>query len=95
MTVGVQWVGAPRAADASQAGYFRGLLADEREETVSDLALSRARLRGCMAGKHVVGLRAMARMRSDVRELETKRRELDRLIAALDRRFSARWSQRG
>jgi hypothetical protein len=48
-----------------------------------------------MAGKQVVGLRTMARMRSDVRELEAKRRELDRLIAALDRRFSALWSQQG
>jgi hypothetical protein len=48
-----------------------------------------------MAGEQVVGLRTMARMRSDVRELETKTRELDRLIAALDRRFSALWSQRG
>jgi hypothetical protein len=48
-----------------------------------------------MAGEQVVGLRAMARMRTDARELEAKRRELDRLIAALDRRFSALWSQRG
>jgi hypothetical protein len=48
-----------------------------------------------MAGEQVVGLRTMARMRSDVRELETKKRELDRLIAALDRRFSALWSQQG
>ena len=95
MTVGVQWVGATRAADASQAAYFRGLLADQREETMSELALSRARLRDCMAGEQVVGLRTMARMRSDVRELEVKRRELDRLIAALDRRFSALWLQRG
>jgi hypothetical protein len=95
VTVGVQWVGATRAADASQAAYFRGLLADQREETASDLACSRARLRDCMAGEQVVGLRAMARLRSDVRELEAKRRELDRLIAALDRRFSALWTQQG
>jgi hypothetical protein len=94
VTVGVQWVGATRAADASQAAYFRGLLADQREETVSDLERSRARLRECMEGEQV-GLRAMARMRFDVRELEAKKRELDRLIAALDRRFSARWSRRG
>jgi hypothetical protein len=93
VTVGVQWVGAMRAADASQAAYFRGLLADQRAETMGDLALSRARLRDCMAGEQVVGLRAMVRMRSDVRELEAKKRELDRLIAALDRRFSALWSR--
>jgi hypothetical protein len=95
VTVGVQWVGATRAADASQAAYFRGLLAAQREETMSELARSHARLRESMAGEQVVGLRAMARMRSDVRELEAKKRELDRLIAALDRRFSAIWSQQG
>jgi len=95
VSVGVQWVGATRAADASQAAYFRGLLADQREETLTDLARSRYRLRDGMAGGQVVGLRAMARMRSDVRELEAKKRELDRLIAALDRRFSALWSRQG
>jgi hypothetical protein len=93
--VGVQWVGATRAADASQAAYFRGLLADQREDTLSDLARSHGRLRECMAGGQIVGLRAMARMRSDVRELEAKKSELDRLIAGLDRRFAALWSRRG
>ncbi|MDT5210250.1 MAG: hypothetical protein QOF67_2665 [Mycobacterium sp.] len=34
-------------------------------------------------------------MRSDVRELEAKKSELDRLIAALDRRFAALWSRQG
>jgi prefoldin subunit 5 len=37
----------------------------------------------------------MARMRSEVRELAAKKRELDRLLAALDRRFSALWSRQG
>jgi hypothetical protein len=95
VTVGVQWVGATRAADASQAAYFRGVLADQREETMGELTRSHARLRDRMTGEQVVGLRAMARMRIDVRELEAKKRELDRLIAALDRRFSALWSQQG
>jgi hypothetical protein len=48
-----------------------------------------------MAGEQVVGLGTMARLRSDVRELEAKKTELDRLITALDRRFSALWSQQG
>ena len=95
MTIGVQWVGATLAADASQAVYFRGLLADQREETVSHLARSRTQLRECMAGEQVVGLRTMARTRSEVRELEAKKGELNRLIAALDRRFSALWSRQG
>jgi hypothetical protein len=37
----------------------------------------------------------MARLRTDVREFEAKKAELDRLIAALDRRFSALWSRQG
>ena len=96
MTVGVQWTDATQAADAAQASYFRGFLADEREHVVSeDLARSQAWLRECVDGEQVVGLRATARMRHEVRELEAKQRELTRLIAALDRRFSARWSREG
>ena len=95
MTVGVQWEGAARAADASQGAYFRGFLADEREQVADDLVRSRARLRDCVEGQQVVGLRAMARMRFEVRELEARKRELDRLIAALDRRFSRLWSRGG
>jgi hypothetical protein len=95
VTVGVQWVGATQAADASQAAYFRELLADNREQIADDLARSRARLRECVEGDQVVGLRAMARMRFEVRELEANKWELDRLIAALDRRFSAPWSRQG
>jgi len=84
-----------RAADASQAAYFRGLLTDQREDTVSALERSHARTRECVEGEQVVGLRAMARLRSEVRELDAQKRELDRLVAALDRRFSAQWSRQG
>jgi hypothetical protein len=45
-----------------------------------------------MDGQQMLGLRGMVRARFKVRELETRQRELDRLIAALDRRFSAMWS---
>jgi hypothetical protein len=95
VTVGVQWVRATLAGDASQAVYFRGFLVDQREQMVSHLARSRTQLRECMEGEQVVGLRTMARIRSEVRELEAKKSELDRLIAALDRRFSALWSRQG
>jgi hypothetical protein len=95
VTVGVQWTDATQAADAAQAAYFRGFLADEREHVSEDLARSQAWLRECVDGEQVVGLRATARMRHEVRELEAKQRELTRLIAALDRRFSARWSREG
>ena len=82
-------------ADASQAVYFRGLLVHQREQMVSHLARSRSQLRECTKGEQVVGLRTMARIRSEVRELEAKKSELDRLIAALDRRFSALWARQG
>jgi hypothetical protein len=95
VTVGVQWTDATQAADAAQASYFRGFLADEGEHVSADLARSQAWLRECVDGEQVVGLRAMARMRHEVRELEAKQRELTRLVAALDRRFSARWSREG
>jgi len=77
------------AADASQAAHFRGFLADERELVVGGLAPRRVRLRQCVDGEPVVGHRAMAWRRFEVRELETELRDLNRLIAPLDRRFSA------
>jgi hypothetical protein len=82
-------------ADASQAAYFRGFLADELAHVGVDLAHCRARLRDCMEREQVVGLRAMARARGVVRDLEAKERELKRMIAALDRRFSALWAREG
>jgi hypothetical protein len=86
---------ATRAADASQAAYFRGVLADEREQVADTLVRSRKRLRACVEGEKVIGLRAMARMRSDIRALEARHRELDRLIAGLDHRFSSLWALEG
>jgi hypothetical protein len=83
------------AADASQAAYFRGVLADEREQVADNLARSRARLRACAEREKVVGLRTMARLRADVRALEAGQRDLDRLITALDRRFSTLWVREG
>ena len=94
MTVGVQWTGA-QAADAAQAAYFRGFLADERDHLAIELERVRTRLRDVVEGDSVVGLRAMSRARFDVRDCETKHKELDQLIAALDRRFSAIWSCEG
>jgi hypothetical protein len=79
-------------ADVAQAVYFRAALADERETASTELAHARERLRLLAASNQVVGFRGMARARSRARELEQQMRELDRLISALDRRFSARWS---
>jgi hypothetical protein len=94
MTVEVRWADAMRAADASQAAYFRGTLADERQIVATGLVTAREQLRALTEGPQVVGFRGMARARSRVRDLEHQVRELDRLIAALDRRFAALWSHR-
>jgi hypothetical protein len=92
VSVEVQWTQTARAADASQAAYFRVTLADERETATTELDQARERLGVLTEGNQVVGLRGMTRARSTVRGLEAQARELDRLIAALDRRFAARWS---
>ena len=88
-------VGAARVAETSQAAYFRGVLSGERDQVAADLLRSRFQLRACVDGEKVVGLRAMARMRSEVRDLESQLCEVDRLIAALDRRFAAVWVLEG
>ncbi len=62
---------------------------------VGGLAQSRVRLWQCVDGAQVVGLRVMARRRFEVRELETELWDLNRLIAALDRPFSALWAREG
>jgi hypothetical protein len=92
VTVEVRWAEASRAADASQAAYFRAALADERLTVTAALGQAKTRLRDCVERqehREVVGLRAMARARLQVRVLEHQVRELDRMIAALDRRYSA------
>ncbi len=92
VTVEARWTQMAQAADASQAAYFRGTLADERQAVATDLAGARDRLDALREGKQIVGLRGMSRARFKVRELENDLRELNRLIGALDRRFAALWS---
>jgi exonuclease VII small subunit len=92
VSVEVRWTETARAADVSQASYFRATLADELGTASTELAQARERLRVLTEGNQVVGFRGMARARTRVRELELHVRKLDRLIAALDRRVAARWS---
>lgn len=92
MTVELRWANTARAADASQAAYFRGALADERQVIAADLVRARERLQALTQGHQVLGLRGMSRARFKVRELEGQLRELDRLMGALDRRFAALWA---
>jgi hypothetical protein len=95
VTVEVRWAEAARAADASQAAYFREALAGERRTVTQDLVHARHRLRACVDREEVVGLRGMARARFAARDLENRLREIDRMIGALDRRFAAMWSADG
>jgi hypothetical protein len=95
LVTGVKIIAGADAADASQAAYFRGVLADEREQVADNLARRRARLRACAEREKVVGFRTMARLRAEVRALETSHRDLDRLISALDRRFATLWAREG
>ena len=88
MTAEVQWAEA-RAADACQAAYFRDALVGERQVVADNLAEAHAQLRECLENEKVVGLGGVARSRFKVRVLEQQQRELDRMITALDRRFTA------
>ena len=89
-----RWTSAARAADASQAAYFWELLADERAEVLDILGKSRAILEKATRDD-VVKLRHLAPLRAEVSELDARRRELERMITALDRRYSASWAKEG
>ena len=91
MTVEVRWPPAD-AADASQAAYFLVALTEERQTVTAALGQAKTRLRACAERPEVVGLRAMAGARLQVRALEHQVHELDRMIAALDQRYSPAWS---
>jgi hypothetical protein len=82
---------ATRVADAMQAAYFRGRLADEREEVSAHAAKQRAEMASRLQADR---LSSMRRMQAQVRSLEAELRYLDGLIAKLDRRFAALWSAR-
>jgi hypothetical protein len=56
VSVEVRWTETARAADASQAAYFRGTLADERDTASTDLSQARERLRILTEGNQVVGV---------------------------------------
>ena len=83
------------AADASQAAYFRECLTDELEDVTQKLAVNRARLHARSLRGDKPGSRSMARLRAEIRELEARERDLNRLISALASRFSHVWPAAG
>jgi hypothetical protein len=76
-----------KAADMMQAGYFREFLLGERSVLAFDLAHHVKHLTRCMnTGKTGA---EMANVRRVIRKVETDIRAIDRMSAALDRRFPA------
>ena len=78
-----------QGSDSLQAAYFRGALADQRAVIAAHMARQTRKLQSMTA----VGANALAitRLRRQVRENEAEIRQLDRMIGAIDRRFSASW----
>jgi hypothetical protein len=79
------------AADAMQAAYFRGTLADEREQIAGHVAKHREEMARCLT---TGSMSAVPHLRSQVRTMEAELQYLDELIAGLDARFAALWATR-
>lgn len=79
------------AADAMQAAYFRGTLADERQQIATHVAKHRDEMARCLTSGPKS---AVAHLRAQVTSMEAELRYLDELIAGLDRRFATLWSAR-
>jgi hypothetical protein len=77
-----------RASDSMQAAYFRGALADQRALLAAEIAKKTRKLGGLSTTTDSL---AISRLRRQIRVDEAEQRELDRMIAAIYRRFSATW----
>ncbi|AGB26812.1 hypothetical protein Mycsm_06693 (plasmid) [Mycobacterium sp. JS623] len=79
-----------QGSDSLQAAYFRGALADQRALIAAHMARQSSKLQSMTAaGANEL---AITRLRRQVRENEAEIRQLDRMIGAIDRRFSASWT---
>ena len=77
------------ASDSLQAAYFRGALADQRALVTAEIVRQTRILNGLSTRSDAL---AISLLRRDIRTNEAECRDLDRMIAALDRRFAALWS---
>ena len=77
-----------QASDSLQAAYFRGALADQRALVAAEVVRQTRKLNGMSTRTDAV---AITQLRRDIRTNEVECRDLDRMIAALDRRFAALW----
>lgn len=76
------------ASDSLQAAYLRVALADYRALVVAEIARQTRKLNLLSARTDSL---AITRLRRQMRASESEQRELDRMIAAIDRRFSTAW----
>jgi hypothetical protein len=77
------------ASDSRQAAYFRGALADQRALIAAEIVRQNRKLNGMSTRSDAL---AISQLRRDIRANDTELRDVDRMIAALDRRFAAVWS---
>jgi len=78
-----------RVSDSLQAAYFRGALADQRVLITAEIVRQTRILNGLSTRSDAL---AISLLRRDIRANEAECRDLDRMIAALDRRFAALWA---
>jgi hypothetical protein len=77
-----------QASDSLQAAYFRGALADRRVLVAAEIVRQTRTMNGLSTKTDAL---AISRLRRDIRANDAECRDLDRMIAALDRRFPSLW----
>jgi hypothetical protein len=80
---------ATEVSDALQAAYFRGALADQRALLAAEIATQTHKLSFLSTKTDSL---AISRLRRQLRASEAQHRDLDRMIEAIDRRFSRSWA---
>ena len=78
-----------QASDWQQAAYFRGALADQRALLAAEIAAQTRKLDFLSIKTDSL---AISRLRRQIRAKEADHRDVDRMIAAIDRRFSRYWA---
>lgn len=78
-----------QASDSLQAAYFRGALVDQGRLLAAEIVRQNRKLNGLSTKSDAV---AISLLRRDIRANEAECRDIDRMIAALDRRFAAMWA---
>jgi len=76
-------------SDSLQAAYFRGALADQRALLAAEIVTQTRKLSFLSTKADSL---AISRLRRQLRASEAQHRDLDRMIEALDRRFSRSWA---